>query len=295
MTDEITQEGEKIPSPARASQGGKWARFRKDRAALFGLVLLAVIVAITIFGPFLYPTDPFAVVASPLTPPGGQGLLLGTDKIGRDLLAGIINGGRATLLVGCAAAIVAVLIGVTIGACAGYFGRMVDSTLMRITEIAMAIPVVLFAIVLLTLFSPSVFHVVLAIGLVVWPPTARVARAEFLRLREAEYVRVARTCGCGHLRIMLQQILPNALPPLIVMSSLVVGVSMLFQAGISFLGLADPNVFSWGLILGENRDKILQAWWPTTFPGIAIFLTVLSVNLIGDGLNEALNPREEGR
>lgn len=295
MTAEVTPESGEITRPARAPQSGKWARFKKDRAALFGLILLTVIIAITIFGPFFYPTDPFAVVASPLTPPGGDGPLLGTDKIGRDIIAGLIHGGRATLLVGCAAAIVAVFIGVTIGACAGYFGRAVDGALMRVTEIVMAIPVVLFAIVLLTLFSPSVFHVVLSIGLVVWPPTARVARAEFLRLREAEYVRIARTCGCGHLRIMLRQILPNALPPLIVMSSLVVGVAMLFQAGISFLGLADPNVFSWGLMLGENRDKILQAWWPTTFPGIAIFLTVLSVNLIGDGLNEALNPREQGQ
>ena len=286
---------EPIPTLGAGPRSGKWRRFRKDRAAMFGLCLLALIFIVSFIGPLVYRTDPFAIVARPLTPPGGGGTLLGTHKIGRDMLAGLINGGRVTLLVGLAAAVLAVLIGSTIGSLAGYFGGKVDSVLMRFTEMTLAIPVVLFAIVLLTLFSTSTFMVVVAIGVVSWPATARVARAEFLRLREADYVRIARTCGSGHMRIMLQQILPNALPPLIVMSSLVVGIAMLFQAGISFLGLADPNSFSWGMMLGENRPTVLQAWWPTTLPGIAIFLTVLSVNLIGDGLNEALNPREGSR
>lgn len=283
---------EDVSQHTEVTRKGKWARFKEDRAAVFGLGLLMAIVAFTVFGPLIYAVNPFTIVAPPLTPPGGSGPLLGTDKIGRDILAGLVNGGRATLLVGCAAAVVALFIGITLGACAGYFGGIIDNILMRMTETVMAIPVVLFAIVLLTLFSPTVFHVVLAIGLVIWPPTARVARAEFLRHREAEYVKVARVCGCGHVRIMFQQILPNAIPPLIVMATLVVGLAMLFHAGICFLGLGDPNVLSWGLMIGENRDVILQAWWPTTFPGIAIFLTVLSINLIGDGLNEALNPKE---
>jgi peptide/nickel transport system permease protein len=200
-----------------------------------------------------------------------------------------------TLLVGVAAAAISTTIGILVGGLAGYFGGWVNAVLVRFTEFFQVLPPLLFGMVLVTLFRPSLLTITIAIGVVSWPSTARIARAEFLRLRSQEYVRAARSIGAGDVLLMLRMILPNALPPLIVMGSLVVGIAMLFEAGLSFLGLGDPNQMSWGLMLGNNRDKILLAWWPVTFPGLAIFLSVLSVSLIGDGLNDALNPRGHER
>ena len=183
------------------------------------------------------------------------------------------------------------IIGVSIGAIAGYFGGWGDDLLMRITEFFQVLPALLFAMVVVTLFSPSMVTTALAIGLVLWPQTARLTRAEFLKIRELEYVTAARSIGASNGRIMWKVILPNALPPLIVSATLSVGVAILFQAGLAFLGLDDPNTMSWGLMIGANRQYILDSWWPVTFPGIAIFLTVLAVSLIGDGLNDAFNPK----
>jgi len=149
--------------------------------------------------------------------------------------------------------------------------------------------------VLVTLFSPSLLTSSFAIGIVMWPQTARLTRAEFLKIRELEYVTAARAIGARDRRIMWRVILPNALPPLIVSATLTVGVAILFEAGLSFLGLGDPNTMSWGVMIGANREYILDAWWPVTFPGIAIFLTVFSVSLIGDGLNDAFNPKMRER
>jgi peptide/nickel transport system permease protein len=203
----------------------------------------------------------------------------------------MLIGGRATLMVGLAAAVVAVSIGITVGALAGYFGGGVDTALSRVIELFQVLPALLFAMVLVTLFTPSLPVVILAIGGVVWTGTARLARAEFMRLRHLEFAQAARAMGTGHLRLMLREILPNALPPLIVSASLIIGAAILFEAGLSFLGLSDPNVMSWGLMIGNNRRNILECWWAVTFPGAAIFVTVLAVSLIGDGLNDALNPR----
>jgi peptide/nickel transport system permease protein len=162
---------------------------------------------------------------------------------------------------------------------------------MRITEFFQVLPALLFAMVVITLFSPSTLTTAIAIGIVLWPQTARLTRAEFLRIRELEYVTAARSIGARNGRIMWKVILPNALPPLIVSATLTVGVAVLFQAGLSFLGLDDPNTMSWGLMIGTNRQYILDAWWPVTLPGVAIFLTVFAVSLVGDGLNDAFNPK----
>ena len=162
---------------------------------------------------------------------------------------------------------------------------------MRVTEFFQVLPALLFAMVLVTLFTPSLFVIALAIGVVSWPQTARLTRAEFLKIKELEYITAARASGTPTWRIMWRFILPNAAPPLIVSATLPVGVAILFEAGLSFLGLGDPNVMSWGLMIGANREYILDAWWPVTIPGLMIFLTVFSVSLIGDGLNDAFNPR----
>jgi peptide/nickel transport system permease protein len=275
-------------SPARQAL----AMYLRNPAGILGLVLLIGVIAMTVLGPWLYPVDPFDLVWRPLSPPGEAGAPpLGTDGLGRDVLAGIIHGGRATLAVGLAAAVLTVLIGVTIGALAGYFGGWVDDVLMRITELFQVLPPLIFAMVIVALFTPSLATIAIAIGVVSWPAVARLARSEYMRLKEAEYVKAARVCSARHSRIIWSIILPNAAPPLIILATLTVGLAILFEAGLSFLGLGDANVMSWGLIIGNNRDYILDAWWPVTLPGIAIFVTVLAVSLVGDGLNDALNPR----
>jgi peptide/nickel transport system permease protein len=243
-------------------------------------------------GPLLWPVAPFEIVGRPFTPPFEDATLpLGSDYLGRDILAGMVLGGRATLAVGLAAAAITVTIGLAVGALAGYFGGWIDEALSRFTEIFQVMPSLLFAMVLMTLFDPSLTTAIVAIGMVTWTSTARLARAEFMRLRKLEYVSAARALGAGHLRLMLREILPNAAPPLIVSATLIIGVAILFEAGLSFLGLSDPNVMSWGLMIGSNRKYMLDAWWAVTFPGLAIFLTVLGVSLVGDGLNDALNPK----
>jgi len=269
-----------------------WRMFRRNVPALFGVAILATIVGLTLYGRFFYGGDPFDVVWAPHEPPGVEpGFPLGTDYLGRSILAGILTGGGPTLAVGAAAAVLTMVIGISLGALAGYYGGWVDNLLMRVTEFFQVLPALLFAMVLVTLFSPSLVTIAVAIGVVSWPQTARLTRAEFLKIKELEYVTAARAIGAKNGRIMWRVILPNAAPPLIVSATLTIGVAILFEAGLSFLGLGDPNVMSWGLMIGANRDYILDAWWPVTFPGLAIFLTVFSVSLIGDGLNDAFNPK----
>ncbi|OAE69879.1 ABC transporter permease [Achromobacter insolitus] len=268
--------------------------FARNPSALAGVLLLAVILAVTIFGPMIMQADPFEIAGAPMTPPGADAVL-GTDYLGRDVLTGMVYGGRATLLVGVVAAVLSMAIGLTVGALAGYYGGWIDETLMRITEFFQVLPTLLFAMVLVTLFSPSLATISVAIGVVSWPGTARLARGEFLRLKRREYVLAERVIGAGDARIIWRVILPNALAPLIVSATLAIGMAILFEAGLSFLGLGDPNIMSWGLMIGSNRPYILTAWWAVTLPGAAIFLTVLAVSLIGDGLNDALNPNSRGR
>lgn len=268
-----------------------WRMFIGNGSAIAGLVILTLVVASSVLGPIFYPTDPFELVWAPLSPPGEEGFLLGTDYLGRDLIAGIIYGGRATLAVGACAALLTITIGVTIGALAGYYRGWVDEVLMRITEFFQVLPPLLLAMVLVMLFRPSLPTIAIAIGVVSWTSAARLTRAEFLRIRELEYVKAARAIGAKNGRIIWRVILPNAAPPLIVSAALSVGVAILFEAGLSFLGLTDQNVMSWGYLIGSNRPYILDAWWAVTWPGVAIFMTVLSVSLIGDGLNDALNPK----
>ncbi len=268
--------------------------FRRNRPAMAGTVVFLILLAIVIYGA-LYGGDPFEIVWAPQTPPGEDGFVFGTDYLGRNLLTGLLTGGAPTMVVGASAAALSIVIGITIGAFAGYFGGWVDTLLMRVTEFFQVLPALLFAMVLVTLFSPSLLTSSFAIGIVMWPQTARLTRAEFLKIRELEYVTAARAIGARDRRIMWRVILPNALPPLIVSATLTVGVAILFEAGLSFLGLGDPNTMSWGMMIGANREYILDAWWPVTFPGIAIFLTVFSVSLIGDGLNDAFNPKMRER
>lgn len=268
-------------------------RFASRGMAMFGLVLLVLVVLTAIIGPHLYPVNPFQIVYAPRTPPGvTMHAPLGTDYLGRDILAGLIHGAQVTLEVGIGAALFTVVIGVLVGALAGFYGRWVDSVLMRITEFFQVLPPLILAMVLVLVFSPTTLTVIIAIGVTTWPPVARVARAEFLSLKERDFVTASRAMGATNLRLIWSVILPNALPPIIVLTTLLVGTAILFQAALSFLGLTDQNVMSWGLMIGQSRQYIFSTWWAVTFPGIAIMLTVLSVSLVGDGLNDLLARRE---
>ncbi len=268
-----------------------WEMFRRNHAAVVALIVLGLIVLMAIFGPMLYPIDPFEMVWSPFSPPGADGFILGTDYLGRDLLAAIINGARVSLLIGLAAAIMSVFIGVTIGALAGFYRGYVEEILMRITEFFQVLPTLLFSMVIVALFGASLPMITFAIGIVSWTAVARITRSEFLRIRELEYVTASRASGASNAKLMFAVILPNALPPIIVQAALMVGSAILFEAGLSFLGLTDPNVVSWGQVIGSNRQYILDAGYTVTIPGVAIFVTVLAISLVGDGLNDALNPK----
>ena len=278
--------------------GGRGAlrMFLRNKAAAVGLVIFSLIVLVTIFGPGLYGTSANKMVSRPFLGPGSElAPPLGTDYLGRDILAGIIGGGRATLIVAAVAAAMTMTIGIVVGSLAGYFGGWIDALLMRFTEVFQVMPGLLFSMVVIFLLGPGTRNETLAIGLTLWPLAARLARAEFLRLREMEYVKAARAIGCGDLRIMFRTILPNAMPPLLVAATLTVVIAILFHSGLAFLGMVDVNTISWGSMLGKNRGYALTAWWMVFFPGIAIVVTGLSISLVGDGLQDAFNPKLRGR
>ena len=278
--------------------GGRGAlrMFLRNKAAAVGLVIFSLIVLVTIFGPGLYGTSANKMVSRPFLGPGSElAPPLGTDYLGRDILAGIIGGGRATLIVAAVAAAMTMTIGIVVGSLAGYFGGWIDALLMRFTEVFQVMPGLLFSMVVIFLLGPGTRNETLAIGLTLWPLAARLARAEFLRLREMEYVKAARAIGCGDVRIMFRTILPNAMPPLLVSATLTVVIAILFHSGLAFLGMVDVNTISWGSMLGKNRGYALTAWWMVFFPGIAIVVTGLSISLVGDGLQDAFNPKLRGR
>jgi|TARA_R110000851_G_scaffold84143_3_gene183648 peptide/nickel transport system permease protein len=269
-----------------------FARFAQNRGALVGLVILAVIIAMAITAPLFFPESPWRMVQRPfLTPLEVDGFPMGTDTMGRNVAAGLMHGAWVSLLIGLVSTSVALVIGVPLGALAGYYGGLLDDALMRFTEFFQTIPNFALAIVLVAIMQPSVTSIVLAIALVSWPPVARLVRAEFMSLRHREYVEAARLVGQSNFTIITRQILPNAMSPIIVLASLMVATAILLESSLSFLGLGDPNVMSWGYMIGAARTVIRQAWWLSFFPGVAILLTVLALNLVGEGLDDALNPK----
>jgi peptide/nickel transport system permease protein len=268
-----------------------WRRFRRNIGAVVGLVILVLVGLTAVLAPIIFPFSPWEMRGVPFMPPGEMGFLLGSDSLGRDVAAGIAHGTLVSLLVGGVSTVVALAIGITLGAVAGYAGGRVDDAVMRFTEFFQTIPSFVLAVVLVAIFTPSITSIVIAIAIVSWPPVTRVVRAEFLSLRSREFVQAAEVLGRSRIAIMITEILPNALSPIIVLSSLMVATAILLESALSFLGLGDPNLMSWGFMIGAGRSVIRLAWWMSVFPGIAIFLTVLALNLVGEGLNDALNPR----
>lgn len=273
-----------------------WFQFRRHRGALFGMIILLFVIMMAIMASFLFDHGPWDLVAQPFIQPSQSfDYPLGTDSMGRDILAGIFFGARVSFLIGFAAAFISIMLGVVIGACAGYYGSWVDDTLMRVTELFQTIPPFMLMIVIVAIFQPSIGVIIIAVGVTAWPQVARLVRGEFFSLRDRDFVQAGIAIGMSNLRIICTQILPNAVAPVIVMSSFIVARAILNEAALAFLGLGDPNVMSWGTIIGQGRLVIRTAEYISVIPGIAILLTVLSFNLLGDGLNDALNPRQKER
>lgn len=277
-----------------------WWYFKKNKLAVAGLIfiiLMFFMAAITRFGLsfILTPYDPGQTnVSLKLSPPSFEHFL-GTDHLGRDLFTRMLHGSQISLSVGFVAVAISIFIGILVGAISGYYGGWVDSLLMRFVDIMLCFPSFFLILTIVTLLGPSLFKVMLVIGITSWMGTARFVRAEFLSLRERDFVLAARSLGVKDSRIIFRHILPNALAPVFVTATLDVASAILVEAGLSFLGFgAQPPTPSWGNILTEGRTYIFDAWWLTVFPGLAILLTVLSFNLVGESLRDALDPRLRG-
>ena len=268
-----------------------WGRFSKNKSAVFGLIILFLVILMAVIANWIYPDDPFRLAGKPMSSPGTNGFLLGSDTLGRDVAAGIAHGAKTSILIGLLATIAAVFIGIIFGALAGYYGGVIDDALMRVTEIFQTIPSFVFAILLVAIMKPSIESIVIASTVVSWPAVARLVRGEFMSLKNREFVQACHTLGMNDSRIMMREILPNCLSPVIVIGSLMVATAILIESGLAFLGLGDPNIMSWGFQIGAGRTMLRSAWWVCTFPGIAILITVLAINLVGEGLNDAFNPR----
>lgn len=267
-------------------------RFCANRGAAAGLAVLLAVIVVGALAPLLYEESPWMMVGPPLLAPfTDPAFPLGTDMLGRDIAAGLIYGARVSLLIGVISTAVAVFIGILVGALSGYFGGRLDDFLMRMTEFFQTIPQLAMAVVLVAVVGPSVYSIMGAIALVSWPPAARLVRSEFMTLKQREFVQAAIVIGQTPGRIVCTQILPNAMSPIIVSASFMVATAILTESSLSFLGLGDRNLMSWGFMIGAARTMIREAWWMSVWPGVAILLTVLAINLIGEGLNDALNPQ----
>ena len=288
------------PAQAQTPQEGPRSTSREvvralltHKLALFGLVVLALLVVAAVAGRALAPYGPNAVdVASRLQGPS-LSHPFGTDELGRDVLSRVLIAARASLLVGLVSVGIALTAGVVLGLVAGFYGRWVDDVVMRVMDMLFAFPAILLAIAILAVLGPGLVNVMIAIGVVYTPIFARITRASVLSVREEVYVRAARSLGVGDLRLLRLHVLPNVLAPIIVQTSLSLAFAILSEAALSFLGLGvQPPDPSWGRMLLEGRGFVEQAWWMGVFPGIAIFLTVLSFNVVGDALRDALDPRQ---
>ncbi|WP_173934528.1 ABC transporter permease [Chelativorans sp. Marseille-P2723] len=272
------------------------ARLLRHPSGLVGLLLLLLVLGMALGAGYFYPSGPWSLSGSPRLWPGqNPALPLGTDSLGRDLAAGLFHGSRVSLAVGAAAAIFSVAIGTIIGGLSGYYGGWIDDVLMRLTDAMQTIPSFLSAIAIVGIVGPSLVTIIVAIAIVSWPMIARLVRAEFLRLRTYDFVQSCRIIGMSDLRIIFTQILPNCLAPIIVASSVLVATAIIVEASLSFLGLGDPNAMSWGTMLGNGRAALRTAWYMTAIPAAALVLTVLALNLLGDALNDVLNPRLKER
>ncbi|MDI4232573.1 ABC transporter permease [Bradyrhizobium sp. Arg237L] len=279
-----------------AAKNGRLSAFLRQPTFVAGLLILGVVMTLACVADLLYPGDPQDLVGPPLLWPFQKTEFpLGTDSLGRDIAAGLVHGARVSLIIGFSAASIGLLIGTLVGAVGGYFGGLADNVLVRVTELFQTVPAFLLVVVIVAIGEPSLKVIALAIGIASWPTIARLVRAQFRSLREQDFVMAARSLGYSDTRIIFVEILPNALPPVVVTASVMVAGAILTETGLSFLNMGDPNVVSWGSMIGDGREMLRTAWFLTALPGTATALTVLALNLIGDGLNEIFNPRMRER
>jgi peptide/nickel transport system permease protein len=264
-------------------------RVLRTPTGLIGAGLTSVVVLAATFADAIAPYDPFATVAPALQPPSTSHWM-GTDDLGRDILSGVLHGARTSMLVAVAVLAIASAIGTAVGVTSGYLGGVVDDALMRLTELVQAVPRFFLAILVVAFFGVGLENVVVVLGLTSWPLLARVIRAEVLTIRELEFVAAARSIGSTGARIVLRHVLPNALPPAVVVGSLLASSVILIEAGLGFLGLGDPDAMSWGYLANNAQAFLRVAWWTAVFPGLAISLSILGINLLSDALSDTLNP-----
>ncbi|KVO61125.1 D-ala-D-ala transporter subunit [Burkholderia ubonensis] len=286
-------------APASRSQAAlglayrRWRRFAANPLNLFGLAILVALLAVAIVAPLITPHDPLRqVLADRLLPPGSPSHWLGTDQLGRDILSRLIGGSRLTLGIALLVVAIVVPIGLAIGTTAGYVGGFVDSVLMRITDVALAFPKIVLALAFAAALGPGVINAVVAISITAWPAYARLARAETIRIAQADYIHAARLQGASGPRILLRYIMPLCMSSVIVRATLDMAGIILTVAGLGFLGLgAQPPSPEWGFMVASGRNVLLDAWWVATLPGAAILLVSLAFNLLGDGLRDVFDPR----
>ncbi len=280
---------------ARPRRGSRfmafWRPYVASKMGPIGLVILILVALAALLAPVIAPDGPFRLGGPRLAGPGTDGHLLGTDHLGRDMLALIVYGARVSLLIGLVAASISLVVGVTIGSIAGYFGGWVDLVLSRLTDMFLIIPAFFLIIVIVATLGSGIFYVMIVIGLTAWPTSARLMRAQALSLRERTFIQALRALGESSPRILVKHIIPNGIQPLIANASLDIASAILIEAGLSFIGLGDPNRATWGRMIFDGRTTITFAWWASILPGIAIVITVLGFYLVGDGISYVLSPR----
>ncbi|MDG0811439.1 oligopeptide ABC transporter permease [Cohnella rhizosphaerae] len=304
---ELAQESGMPQAKKRGREAGAgrqaWRRYKKNKLAMFGLCFMALLVVVSIAAPWLAPHSPFSSIKNAaggldiMAKPSGE-YALGTDSLGRDVLARLMYAGRVSLSVGIVSVTISTFLGVLLGAIAGYYGKWIDSVIMRIVDIVYCFPVMFLIITVSTMLKPNLFNVMIIIGLVSWTSTARLVRGEILRVRELEYVQASKALGVKDFSIIVQHILPNIMAPILVQATLMTADAILTEAALSFLGVGvQQPTPSWGNMLNEAMSIMVLRfkYWIWLYPGLAILLTVLSINFIGDGLRDALDPKLKGR
>jgi len=284
---------------ARGAEGSRtWRKLARNPAAIAGAVILFVVIGAAVFAPYVAPHDSARQsLIRRFTPPvwvmgGSTAYLLGTDQVGRDILSRIIHGARISLIVGVTAVLVSLTVGVTLGLLSGFLQGRVDTGIMTVVDVTLSFPQLLLALAFVAALGPSLITIIVVLGLTGWERYTRVVRAEVLALREKDFVEAARALGAGPTRLLLRHLLPNTFSSIIVMSTLQVAQAILAEAALSFLGVGTGSAYpTWGQMIALGRDFVSVAWWLPTFPGLAILLTVLAINMVGDRLRDALDPR----
>jgi peptide/nickel transport system permease protein len=269
-----------------------WFRFRKNQLALWGFIIVFIFVLLALLAPVISPYDPYEMSGDDMLSEPSSSHWMGTDQFGRDIMTRMMYGAQISLKVGSISVGIALLLGVTMGVLAGYFGKWTDAVLSRVTDVMFSFPDILLALAIMAVLGTSLTNVMIAIGIVYTPIFARIARGAVLGMKDALYIEAARSMGVGHWKIIKRHVLPNIMAPLIVQTTLSFAFAILAEAALSFLGLGvEPDTPSWGIMLNEGKDWMETAWWVAVFPGLAITLAVLSFNIMGDGLRDALDPR----